>query len=97
MSDLNAPWTLHFDRDGTEDVAVIRDADHEDLVTSCHLWRPDAGDPVPPTPAAVAAMAAAPQRLAACRMVVDRGERGDLAEAARACRDAVAGAERLWA
>src|SRR5271157_6234294 len=28
--------------------------------------------------------------LAACRMVVDRWERGDLAEAARACSDAIA-------
>jgi hypothetical protein len=33
---------------------------------------------------------AAPELLAACRMVVERRERGDLAEAARACRDAVA-------
>ena len=31
--------------------------------------------------------------LAACRMVVDRWERGDLAEAARACGDAIAQAE----
>lgn len=32
---------------------------------------------------------AAPELLAACRMVVDRWERGDLAEAARACAAAV--------
>jgi hypothetical protein len=32
---------------------------------------------------------AAPVLLAACRMVVDRWERGDLAEAARACAAAV--------
>lgn len=36
---------------------------------------------------------AAPKLLAACRMVVDRWERGDLAEAARACSDAIAEAE----
>jgi enoyl-CoA hydratase/carnithine racemase len=35
-------------------------------------------------------IAAAPSLLAACQMVVDRWERGDLAEAARACRDALA-------
>jgi hypothetical protein len=35
---------------------------------------------------------AASTLLEACRMVVDRWERGDLAEAARACRDAVAAA-----
>jgi hypothetical protein len=33
---------------------------------------------------------AAPNLLAACRMVVDRWERGDLAEAARACGAAIA-------
>ena len=33
---------------------------------------------------------AAPELLAACRMVVDRWERGDLAEAARACSAAIA-------
>jgi hypothetical protein len=33
---------------------------------------------------------AAPALLAACRMVVDRWERGDLAEAARACSAAIA-------
>jgi len=31
-----------------------------------------------------------PALLAACRMIVDRWERGDLAEAARACSDAIA-------
>jgi hypothetical protein len=35
-------------------------------------------------------MTAAPALLAACRMVVDRWERGDLAEAARACSAAIA-------
>ena len=36
---------------------------------------------------------AAPALLAACRMVVERWERGDLAEAARACAAAIAEAE----
>ncbi len=169
---LNTPWSLHFDRDGTEDIAIIRDAHGDDLVTSRHFWLPEGTDPVPPTLAAMQVMAAAvrttttylvtawcdrpffarcevdaesphealakarqavadapveecdegyywdewrvdtpeedgvlrhldaPARLrdaaasllAACRMVVDRWEQGDLAEAARACRDAVAAA-----
>jgi hypothetical protein len=38
---------------------------------------------------------AAPALLAACRLVVDRWERGDLAEAARACSDAIAAAEGI--
>ena len=33
---LNAPWSLHFDRDGTEDFGIICDADMNDLVAS-HL------------------------------------------------------------
>jgi hypothetical protein len=38
---------------------------------------------------------AAPALLAACRMVADRWERGDLAEAARACCDAIALADGM--
>lgn len=34
-------------------------------------------------------IAVATRSLAACRMVVERWEHGDLAEAARACQDAV--------
>jgi hypothetical protein len=45
-------------------------------------------------PANAALIKAAPRLLAACRMVVDRWERGDLAEAARACDAAIAEAER---
>jgi hypothetical protein len=63
--ELIAPWSLHFDRDGTEDVAIIRDADGDDLVYSRHFWLPEDGDPIPPTLAAVRAMLAAPKLLAA--------------------------------
>jgi hypothetical protein len=31
-NDLNAPWSLHFYRDGTEDVAVICDSNGHELV-----------------------------------------------------------------
>lgn len=61
---LKAPWTLHFDRDGTEDVALICDADGEDLATSCHFWRPEGDEEVPPTLAALRAMKAVPKLLA---------------------------------
>jgi hypothetical protein len=40
---------------------------------------------------------ASPQLLAACRLVVERWERGDLAEAARACSAAIAEAEKAAA
>src|SRR5437588_557288 len=36
QDDLNTPWSLHFDRDGTEDFGIICDADGNDLVAS-HL------------------------------------------------------------
>ena len=92
-ADLDAPWSLRFDRDGTEDFAVICDADGDDLLTSRTFWLPEKDDPVPPTLAFVHLAATAPKLLAACRMVVDRWEKGDLAEAARACQAAIIEAE----
>lgn len=59
------PWSLHFDRDGTEDVATIRDADGELLVISRPFWLPEADGPTPPTLAALRLMAAAPKLLEA--------------------------------
>jgi len=64
-SDLGAPWSLHFHRDGTEDVATICDAEGHDLVVSRHFWLPEADDSIPPTLAAVKVMFAAPKLLAA--------------------------------
>ena len=58
---LDTPWTLHFDRDGTEDIAIIRDASGDELVSSRHFWLPEGNDPVPPTLAAVRLMARAPK------------------------------------
>ena len=87
--DFCTPWTLHFDRDGTEDVAIICDAHGQTLVTSNHFWLPEGNDPIPPTLAAVQLMAAAPGLLRACRMVVNRRNRGDLAEAVRMCNAAI--------
>ena len=77
-TELDTPWTLHFDRDGTEDVAVIRDADGDALVTSRHFWRPEGDPPTPPTLMALRVMAAAPKLLEAlmtiredCRMALE--------------------------
>ena len=66
-NDLNAPWSLHFDRDGTEDIAVISDTNGEDLVHSRHFWLPEGDDPIPPTLAAVRLMVVAPKLLAAAK------------------------------
>lgn len=62
---LNTPWTLRFERDGTEDVGVIVDADGDELVRSRHFWLPDHGDPSPPTLCGLRLMADAPRLLSA--------------------------------
>ena len=36
---INALWSLHFDQDGVEDVAVSCDADGEGAVHSRYFWR----------------------------------------------------------
>jgi len=61
----STPWSLHFDRDGTEDFGVILDADGEELVRSREFWLPEKDDPIPPTLAALYVMHAAPRLLEA--------------------------------
>ncbi len=64
---LNAPWSLQFDQDGTEDIGTIYDRDGNDLVHSSPFWLPDADDPVPPTLAALRLMKVAPKLLIAAK------------------------------
>jgi hypothetical protein len=89
LDDLNSPWSLRFERDGTEAIAVISDANDEELLRSRDFWLPERDDPVPPTLAAMQLIVSAPALFSGCLMVIDRWERGDLAEAARACQTAV--------
>lgn len=63
LDEVGAPWTLHFDRDGTEDVAVICDRDGDDLLCSRYFWLPEADHPVPGTLAAMWLVKAAPAML----------------------------------
>ena len=85
QTDLNSPWSLHFDRDGTEDIAVILDADGDELAQSRPFWLPERDDPIPPTLAAMQLMVAAPRLLNAliecARLLADHdeaaGEEGD--------------------
>jgi hypothetical protein len=65
LANLNAPWSLHFDHDGTEDIAIICDANGDDLATSRHFWLPEGDDPVPPTLVAMRLIAAAPKLIEA--------------------------------
>lgn len=69
---FNTPWTLHFDRDGTEDVAIINDADGRELVTSRQFWLPDGNDPVPPTLASIWLMKAAPKLYRALEYLLEQ-------------------------
>ena len=65
---FNAPWNLRFEKDGTEDVAVLSDANGEELLRSRHFWLPQADDPVPPTLAAMRLIVAAPELLEALKL-----------------------------
>jgi hypothetical protein len=64
---LNAHWSLHLDRDGTEDVAIICDSNGEELVRSRGFWLPEGDDPIPPTLAAMQLMVTAPKLLEAAK------------------------------
>jgi len=66
-TELYAPWSLHFYRDGTEDIAVILDVDGDELAYSRPFWLPERNDPIPPTLASIRLMAAAPKLLAAAK------------------------------
>jgi hypothetical protein len=72
-SSLNAPWTLHFDRHGTEDFAIICDSNGHDLATSRFFWLPEDDDPIPPTLAGMRVMAYAPDLLKSLRQMVAYG------------------------
>jgi hypothetical protein len=69
---LDTPWSLHFDRDGTEDIAIILDSDEMVLVTSRHFWLPEGDDPVPATLAAMWRMVAAPKLLHALKYLLEQ-------------------------
>jgi hypothetical protein len=68
--DLYSPWSLCFERDGTEDVAVISDADGEELLRSRHFWLPEADDPMPQTLSSMRLVVAAPALLDLANQIV---------------------------
>jgi hypothetical protein len=78
QTNLGTPWSLHFDRDGTEDVAIICDSDGDDLARSRHFWLPERDDPVPPTLAAMRVMAVAPKLLEALDYLLEQTVDADL-------------------
>lgn len=83
-TDLCTPWTLYFDRDGTEDFGIICDATGEDIAAS-HLpstrigdrtfhtgtfWLPEPRDPTPVRLRQLLLMRTAPTLLHACRQAL---------------------------
>ncbi len=80
QNELNAPWSLDFDRDGTEDIAIICDSNGDDLVRSRHFWLPEGDDPVPSTLAAMQVMASAPRLLKALNDLADQSDQDCPAE-----------------
>src|SRR6201992_19335 len=89
QNEFNTPWTLQFDRDGTEDFGIICDAEGNDLVAS-HLpgtrieertletgtfWLPEYKDDTPPTRVRqMRVMAAAPKLLEAAKRTLRQFE-----------------------
>lgn len=73
MPSLCTPWTLDFDRDGTEDFGTIYDADDRAIVSSQHCktcWLPESPDDYLELPDLVyqlRLMTAAPKLLAVCK------------------------------
>ena len=72
LSDLTTPWSLHFDRDGTEDVAIVCDAELNDLARSRHFWLPEEHDPIPKTLIAIRMMTAAPDLFEALEFLLEQ-------------------------
>lgn len=74
QNEINGPWSLHFDRDGTEDIAIICDADGEELVRSRHFWLPEGDAPIPPTLASTRVMVTAPKLLEALKALAEQSD-----------------------
>jgi hypothetical protein len=73
-TNLNAPWSLHFDRDGTENTGYITDAEGN-VIASSHLpgWLPETQDDYLAMPTLfyqLKLMAAAPKLLNACKQAL---------------------------
>lgn len=77
-NDLYAPWTLEFDRDGTEDFGIILDNRGHEIVRSRFFWRPVADDPTPIVLTALWLIEVAPMLLSALEAFV---QMDDLANA----------------
>ncbi len=79
------PWTLHLDRDGTEDFLIICDAEGYDLVRSSFFWQPEQDDDAVPTALAAGwLMLKAPKLLEALKALAEHANH-DCSGQARSC------------
>jgi hypothetical protein len=79
------PWSLHLDRDGTEDFLIICDAKGNDILRSEFFWQPDYDDdPLPVTMAAVWLMFKAPKLLESLKALAEHADH-DCPAQSRSC------------
>ena len=93
---FNAPWSLRVEKDGIEDVAVICDADGDELLRCHHFWQP-VDHSVPLTLAAARLTVAAPALIAALLGIIDYAENEALClEKLKDSPEAEGEAKRAW-
>jgi hypothetical protein len=79
------PWSLHLDRDGTEDFLIVCDPEGNDIVRSEFFWQPESDDePLPMAMTAVWLMFKAQRLLAALKTLAEQADH-DCPAHARSC------------
>jgi hypothetical protein len=85
QTNIGTPWSLHLDRDGTEDFLIICDDDGNDLARSEFFWQPEGQDDHFPTVlTAVWLMFKAPRLLEALKALAEQANH-DCPPQARSC------------
>jgi hypothetical protein len=75
QNNTGTPWSLHLDRDGTEDFLIICDNEGNDLARSGFFWQPeDDDDPLPMSMAAMWLMFKAPRLLEALNTLAEQAD-----------------------
>jgi hypothetical protein len=79
------PWSLHLDRDGTEDFLIVCDAEGNDILRSEFFWQPvDDDEPLPVIMAALWLMFKAPKLLVALKALAEHADH-DCPAQSRSC------------
>ena len=83
-----APWNYRLASDNPDAWEIVASF-CESPIAEVPRWQDEDGNDSEEAEANLKAMVAVPALIAACRMVVERWEGGDLAEAARLCQEAL--------